>query len=207
MKRIISILVIAAILYSCSTTHKSKSYSKSTVDSSSVVKIDSNVVKKIDSVSVKKDNTVTTVEKEDDYTKETVIEFDSTTRSSTPAADYFPAIRKITIKEKGIKKEKQIIAANTIDSSQVTKNETLDLTKTVNTDVKKTEVVKNKVVKRTSYWGWLWFLLIPVVWLAGWWLGLWPLIPKRKKKDDYPVKYNNYNPPKPPTVWHFNNKL
>lgn len=75
---IITLVAIAAILASCSSSRKIKSVFKSNTDSSIVVKIDSVVTKTTDSVTVKKDNTVTTTETEDNYTKETVIEFDTT---------------------------------------------------------------------------------------------------------------------------------
>jgi len=223
MKRILQIITLfamVAILASCGTTSKIKSYSKSSVDSSSVTKIDSNVTKTDEATTVKKDNTVTTIEKQDDYTKETVIEFstdfapgvtkkqfDSLRDSGKPLTtltkedftdwitntDYFPPVRKITIKETGIKKEKHIIAANTVDSSTVSKKETVDFTKTVNTELHKTEVVKNKTVKRTSYWGWLWIALFAggvfaVGWYFGWWRWLFAWIKQRKKDDEYPVK-------------------
>ena len=108
---------------------------------------------------LKKDNTVTTVEKEDNYVKETVIEFEPV-KSDIKAADYFPIIKKTTIKETGIKKEKQTIASNKVDSTALKTTQSTDLTKEVSTDLHKTEVTKNKEVKRTSYYGWLWLLLL-----------------------------------------------
>lgn len=153
----------------CATTNKTKSITKTNIDSTSLVKVDSNVVKSVDSTSLKKDNTITTVEKEDNYTKETVFEFGIGGDTSSykqekgfyvKSADYFPPIKKITIKETGIKKEKQIIAANKVDSTVLKSNESTGLVKEENTQLHKTETVKNKDVKRTSYYGWLWLLLL-----------------------------------------------
>lgn len=194
MKYILPILIFFC---SCSTTSKVKSSSKVSIDSSSVVKIDSSSIKSIDSVSVKKDNTVTTVEKEDNYVKETTIEYEPVTPTVT-SKDYFPIIKKTTIKETGIKKEKQTVVADTYDSLKLVTTNEVDVKKETATDLHKTISTKDKQVERTSYWGWLWFLLIPVVWVGGWYFGLWPLIPKRRKKEEYPVKYEDYNPPKPP---------
>lgn len=174
---ILLIITIVVILASCSTTSKTKSIVKTSVDSSSVTKIDSNTVKSIDSISVKKANTITNTEVEDNYTKVTVIEYDTTdfTRLSimwdsmdhlfkTPAADYFPSIKqpikKITISETGIKKERTNIVQNKSDSTKLSKNDNIELTKTTAVDLHKTETVKNKEVHRTSYWGWLWLLLL-----------------------------------------------
>lgn len=175
MKYIIPLL----LLYSCSTTNKHKEIKKSTIDSVSVVKIDSSHSKTIDSTNVKKDNTVTVKETEGNYTKETVIEFDTvastlkTYRAETSnvitqpslseiidASDYFRPIKKITIKETGVKKTKETIVADKNDSTNVKKTDTGNLTKDVKTNLVKTETIKNKEVERTSYWGWLWLLLL-----------------------------------------------
>lgn len=220
---ILFFVVIIVLLSSCSTTRKIKSVVKSTTDSSSVVKIDSNITRTIDSTTVKKDNTVTTTETEDDYKKEIIIEFDTSfkwvdTSNTQPkrsgwvvADDYFPPIKKITIRETGVKKEKTVTVANKIDSTTIAKKETVDLTKSVNTETHKTTIEKNKEVKRTSYWGWLWIGLICLAcavvfafgwyygWYYGWWRWLFALF-KRKNKDEYPVKYTNYQPPKPPVT-------
>lgn len=153
----------------CSTTNKTKSVTKTNTDSTSIVKIDSNIVKLKDSTTVKKDNTVTTIEKEDNYVKETTIEFDTSKYakgsgiyepSGNLPTDYFQPIKKITIKETGTKKEKKTIAANKIDSTSLKSTEKIDLSKETKTELVKTETTKNKVVERTSYWGWLWLLLL-----------------------------------------------
>lgn len=215
IQHIITLAAIAAVLASCSTSRKTKSVFKSTTDSSSVVKIDSNVNRVIDSTTVKKDNTITTTETEDNYTKETIFEFDTSfkwvdTLNDQPkrsgwvvADDYFPPIKKITIRETGIKKERVKTVANKIDSTTVAKKETVDLTKSVNTETHKTTSIKNKEVKRTSYWGWLWIgLICAAVFAVGWYFGWWPwliaFIRRTRNKEEYPVKYTNYQPPKPP---------
>jgi len=80
MKRIlqiITLLTIIAILASCSVTKKNKSSYKESLDITTSEKIDSSNLKSTDSVSVKKDNSITTVETEDNYKRETVIEFDT----------------------------------------------------------------------------------------------------------------------------------
>ena len=187
------ILNLSILFTSCSTTKKIKSFTKTTVDSVSVVKIDSSTLKAVDSTSVKKDNTITTIEKQDDYEKETVIEFDTVNHSSekSPAEDYFSPIIKITIKEKGIKKEKSSIQTNILDSSRKLSTETADLRKITDTKLHKTETVKNKEVKRTSYWGWLWIGIITIaVIIAGWYFRVWPwLFAFLKRKEEYPIIY------------------
>lgn len=163
---IILLSLISLILFSCATTNKTKSVAKTSIDSTVTVKVYSNVVKVKDSTTVKKDNTVTLTEKEDNYTKETVIEFDTATAIKTDSKDYFQPVKKITIRETGIKKQKQTIAANKVDSTKVVSNESTDLTKESKTELQKTETIKNKDVKRTSYWGWLWLLLLIPVYLV-----------------------------------------
>lgn len=109
-------------------------------------------------------------------------------------------IKNINYKETGSKKKRD--SSHTINTTD-TKLAITDAKKGIDTSTSKgkitTEITSiNKHKETTSYWGWLWFLLIPVVWLLGWYFGLWPLLPKRKKKEEYPVKYTNYEPPKPP---------
>lgn len=200
------IITVSVIMVSCSTTSKIKSISKTTVDSSSVVKSDSSGLKTTDSVSVKKDNTVTVTETDGAYTKETIFEFadpetdsGSTVKYLVPADDYFPVIKpailkKITIKETGIVKTKQTTAANTIDSNRVTTTEAATVKKEAVTDVKKTVVTKDKAVKRTSCWGWLWMgIIAAAVFAVGWYFGWWPwliaFIRRTRKKEQYPIKY------------------
>lgn len=166
---ILLVAIFSVLLNSCTVTNKNKSVHKSSVDSSSTVKVDSSAKKSIDSSSVKKNNVVTLKESEDNYTKETVIEFvnplgnipDSGKPSFTiPAKDYFPAVAKITIKEKGIKKAKEVKTDNSTDSFRLIKIDTSSSSHASTTDLHKTDYTKDKVVKRTSYWGWLWLLLI-----------------------------------------------
>lgn len=202
-------ICIVALLASCSTTKKIKSVKRSSVDSSSITKIDSVINRVIDSVKVKKDNTVTLTEKQDDYKKETVIEYngltrkqvDSMIRAGRPeAVDYFPV--RVTIKETGTRKERAAVVADTYDSSRIVNNEKQELTKTVKTDLDKTETVKEKDVKKKSYWGWLWIGLagggIVALYLVGKYYGWWKWIIalfKRRRDEDYPVRYTNYKLP------------
>lgn len=166
------LVLIAAVLFnSCTVTNKNKSVHKSSVDSTSVVKIDSSAKKSIDSTNVKKNNVVTVKESEDNYTKETVYEFvplgklgDSVVYgydAPVKKSDYFPAqLAKITIKETGIKKAKEVKTDNSTDSSRLVKIDTSSSSHASTTDLHKTDYTKDKVVKHTSYWGWLWLLLI-----------------------------------------------
>lgn len=225
------LIFLMVMISSCSTTSKTKSIVKTTVDSSSVIKIDSNVVKAVDSVNVKKDNTVTTVEKEDNYTKVTTVEFepsglakwlrdlgpgvtgtaiDSMNKIGQPLttatgifnyqidpADYFQPIKKITITETGTKKEKAVIVANTSDSTHKKDLSNAELTKTVKTDVAKTETVKNKEVERKNYLGLVVILISAlVVWVVGYRLGIWRKFFALFKDDDdeYPIKYRGNDP-------------
>lgn len=196
------LLLIIAILASCSTTSKTKSVTRSTTDSVSTTKVDSSVLKATETTAVKKDNSVTTTETEDNYTKETVIEFDTAKAvefdtldipriGGSAAADYFPPnfnrVKKITIRETGIKKEKVNQVINKQDSTKTTSAEKTDLVKSISTDLHKTETVKNKEKETTSYWGWLWLALIVaaavyIEWrfkVIKWFAGLF------KKEDEY----------------------
>lgn len=168
-------LIFITLFNSCTVTSKNKSVHKSSVDSSSIVKVDSSAKKSIDSTGVKKNNVVTVKESEDNYTKETVIEFvnplgnipDSGKPSfTTPAKDYFSAVAKITIKEKGVKKAKEVKTDNSTDSSHLVKIDTSSSSHASTTDLHKTDYTKDKIVKHTSYWGWLWLLLIIPVYLC-----------------------------------------
>lgn len=183
---IIGYLIFMGCLISCSTSKKLKNSTKTTVAK--------NETAKIDSVSVKKDNTVTTVEKSDDYEKETVIEFDTMPNGGgfiypNPVEDYFQPVKRITIKEKGTKKENIVIATNKQDSTV--------LIKRTDTQVITTTTIKNKDKKTTSYWGWLWISLIAAaVWFAGWYFGIWKILFAfiKRNKDEYPIKYKFKNP-------------
>jgi len=208
-KQTIQLIIVGLLMMcfaSCSTSKKIKNYSKTTVDSTSVVKVDSSGLKTTDSTSVKKDNTVTVKETDGDYTKETIFWFadplpDTATgiKYPIPAGDYFAVIKpavlkKITIKETGTLKTKETISANTIDSNRVVTTEAATVKKEAATDVKKTIVTKDKEVNRTSYWGWLWMGIIAaavfaVGWYFGWWLWLIAFIRRTRKKEQYPIKY------------------
>ncbi len=212
------ILIIAlGVFSSCSTLKKIKSSEKITVDSSGVTKIDSNHTKTVDDVAVKKDNSVTVKETDGTVTTETVFEFadepvgeDSATiansildwrwqPSADEPADYFPPIKttgklkKITVKTTGQLKTKETTTANTSDSARKVTTETTALKKDQATDVRRSQTIKNKEVKRTSYWGWLWIGIIAVVvFAAGWYFGWWLFIIawwRTSNKDDYPITY------------------
>lgn len=217
------IIVIAALLTSCSSSRKIKSFGKKVDDSSSQVKFDSSNIKQTDSSSVKKDNTVTVKETEGAYTKETIFEFadepkdtlintglksDLRTYTAVQAADYFPPIKttghlkKITIKESGTVKQKETRANNTVDSTQFANHESTTLNKDTKTETHKTEVVSNKDVKRTSYWGWLWLgLIAAAIFFCGWYFGWWQMLiilVKSRKKDKKPVLKFDYQLPEKP---------
>lgn len=175
-----SFIIAVLFLCSCSVTKKNKTYSKSTESS----KIDSTTNKTLDSGSVKKDNSISITEKKDDYEKETVIEFfeepkknidnniDTSWNKVFPevfkgdvnkilASDYFPSgIKKITVKEKGVKTEVKKELTNTIDSNFNKKNENTNVKKEENKEVIQT--TKNKTTK--SYWWYLLLLLLIPIW-------------------------------------------
>lgn len=195
-------ILLVTWLASCSTTKKSKSVTKTTVDSSVIAKVDSAVKKYVDSVSVKKDNSVTTTEKQDDYKKVTEIEFDTAKKYPVDAADYFPPVKRIKITETGIKKEKITNVVSVSDSTRKKELSNTDLSKNIKTDYVKTETVRTKNVQKKSYWGWMWIGLIIAGIIAlyiigryyGWWV--WFIALFKKRKDDYPVKYTKYRLPK-----------
>lgn len=181
-------------------------------------KIETSSLKTDDSKSVKKANSVTTVEKQDDYEKETVIEFgkdlftpeiilDSVIKSGKPfttgsvtAADYFPTnqpISRITIREKGSKKEKTTEQKNTYDSTSKSSKEQIWLVVTTKREVtyRYKAKIKNVVTSGPSFWqkiktGFFIFLIVAIVavgeyfkiwgklWL--WWLVIWNRFKKKK---------------------------
>lgn len=147
----------------------------------------------------------------EDYTKTDTVIGGTKIKTTGPGTVKFNAdgsieatgkIKNASYKETG-KTKKQDTSTSIITSTShlqvVDQKNGIDTTYKKATEVT-TITAKNKEVHRTSYWGYLWFLLIPAVWVGGWWLGLWPLIPKRRKRDEYPVKYTNYEPPKPPVI-------
>lgn len=201
---IIAIVIITALLSSCSVTHKTKSVSRVEKDSSSLVKTDSSATKTTDSTVVKKDNTVTVKETDGSYTKETIFEFadepvkkDSSEaiNSPIPAADYFPQVKstgrlkKITVKENGTLKTKETKAANTVDSTQFANHETATVNKTADTKMHEESLNIDKGVHRTNYWGWLWIglivaLVIAEEWYFGWLQMLFAWFKKRSRKNN-----------------------
>lgn len=189
-------IILVALLFGCSTINKHKSVEKVFTDSLSVIHVDSIAVKTVDSAKVIKDNTITITDKTDDYKEVTVFEFGTSRSMPNPQdsvmsgaskEDYFPVIKKITVTKTGTKKENIKVAANTIDSSWFRHKDSVVLNKDTKTGLKKTEIKKDIVVKRTSYWGWLWIGLgIAAVYLVGWYFGIWGwlilFIKKTRKK-------------------------
>jgi len=177
MKTILKITVglVLAVIYSCTSTSKIKSVTKTTEESKSTVKVDSNVIKGKDSTKVVKGNSFMIVESTNDYEKETVIEFDTakawqegydSAKSFIDAADYFPVtqrVTKITIKEKGKLIARESVQAKTVDSVSVKSQEQAEVKKEEVKSEKKTEFKKDKQVKRISYWWWLLLLIIPII--------------------------------------------
>lgn len=150
-------IILVSVLMSCATSNKFKQVTKTTSDSTAVTRIDSSTSKTVDSAHVKKDNTITTVEKEDNYTKVTVIEFEKDsvqTDISRPIhADkidpndyfYFPAaVKKVTVTETGTKKEKAVTQNNIVDSGGKKETANTNLVKDQKTEVKKTAVQTTK---------------------------------------------------------------
>lgn len=166
---VIAIVIVCLVLFaSCSTLQKLKTSESINVDSTTVKKTDSTHVKTFDSLKVSKDNTVTTKETDGDYTKETIIEFD--TSSSTviikgtlphwdidAAADYFPAftrpVKKITIKETGQVKTKERTEFNRVDSTSVKGKDSANVKTGDSTNLVKETKKKSKEVVRTNYTG------------------------------------------------------
>lgn len=202
MKILIAIIAIA--LSSCSTTNKHKVITKTSVDSTSVVK--ETAVKNTDSTGVKKANVVVIKEGEGSYEKETIFEFitnlgppltkhyiDSMNAIGQPLkigeiypvdrSDYFPI--KITVKEKGQNKSKETKTDLSTDSA--VKKTTEAVTKDNKTDLHKTEFTKDKTVKRTGVsagvwiWGGIAIAIGLLGWYFGWWTWLFALLKRRKK--------------------------
>lgn len=183
----IFLLTISASLFFCGCSSSKKF--KEQIKTSDTVKIDSTSSSSIDTSHVVKDNTVSTKEKENTYTKETTIEFNQTSsdtatrypeRYMDKPEDYFQknSIKKITIKETGIKKEKETETKNIVDSSVGKIKNDVAVNKEEKHETSKT--TKSKSVFRFSWW-WLLLLLIPAViywkrkWIAGlfgmsWWI-------------------------------------
>lgn len=205
---IVYLFVIIAACASCSTTKKVESSVTIEERSNVVSNSDSAVKKKVDSVVVKKDNSVTTIEKSDDYEKETVIEFDTSNnfRLYNPMgvfkadpADYFPIVAKITIREKGTKKEKTTEQKNTYDSASVKTDYIIVVTTTTEVITYKKSLVKNKQVVTSGPTFWQKFKLIIfliigfAVIVLGWYYRVWSrlwlwwlaILKRFKRKEDY----------------------
>lgn len=166
---------IALVLFnSCSTT-KSKNVSKTHIENTSETKDVTGGSNEVDSTNVKKNNVVTVKESEEGYTKETVFEFfnplgniKDTVRTypnisddKIPVADYFPnRISKITIKETGTKKAKETKTEDNLEFTTLHKKETWYIIKTTTALTIIDTYTRNKNKKTTSYWGFLWLLLL-----------------------------------------------
>lgn len=176
---ILFLVFLTTMLQGCATTNKSKSLHKATVDSVSTTKIDSSTHKVIDSSKVTKANSITVKESDGSFERETVILFDtSLIKNTSTRADYFQPgigagkliigdvgtyshpVKSITIKEKGLNKAKETKTEIKNDSSAHHELNNNDFTKTVKTDLNKTESDKTKTVKRSAGYSWLWWLLL-----------------------------------------------
>lgn len=158
---VLLLLFLSTILQGCATTNKAKSLHKETINSISTTSIDSSAHKTIDSSKVTKANSVTVKETDGSFERETVILFDtSIIKNTATREDYFPHVKSIIIKEKGLNKAKETKTEAKNDSAGHREINNSDLTKNVKTDFHKTESDKIKTVKRTSYWGWLWLLMM-----------------------------------------------
>ena len=220
----------------CSTTKKTKSSSTTVLETSSAEKLDSASLKTVDSTSVKKGNTITVIEKEVDYDKETVIEFDTTwdvgvtnslidsmkeTGQSlktgwVTAADYLSAqpVIRITIREKGSRKEKYTSEANTYDSTSKSSKDHLWVVVATTREVtyknttKKKDVVTSGPTFFQKFKTFLLLIIIVAILIVGqyfriwvkiwlWLLYLWGKLKKRGPQKPG-IKYTGYSPPKPP---------
>lgn len=198
---LIAIIIIFIWLTSCSSSKKIKTSSVIEEKGTVVATVDSSVTKKSDSTHVKKDNTVTTTETEGTYTKKTTKKYEPVPTGTKPE-DYFPVLKEEIIEESGTTKNKKTEEKNTYDSTSVKKEYLIVTTKTIVVTTYKKAVLKNKEVKRTSYTGLIIWVVVGILlgiagWYFGWWKWLFAFV-RRKKEDQYPVKYTKYQPPKPP---------
>lgn len=186
-QQLISTILISLILFvflsSCGTTNKVKTSTHITKDSVTNIKRDTSATTSKDSIHVIKDNTVTTKVTDGSYTKEIVIEFDTTAvpnkndslildgiynRGGITASDYFPLrpIKKITIKESGKESIKEQTNTDKTDSTKTAATTSIQAHSEQNTHVATENTIKNKEVHRASYaWLW-WLLLIPAIYVV-----------------------------------------
>jgi len=146
----------------CSVTSKHKSISKTSSDSVVILKVDSSSSVRVDSTQTHKSTTETIKTTDGTFDRETIIEFGKDTCPTTPtkAADYFPPITKITIRDKAVNHTAEKVIAIHNDSVGVIHNDTQAIHKEATTEVKKTTLDKQKDVTKKSWWWLLWFLLI-----------------------------------------------
>lgn len=161
---IIAAIICLVVFASCTSTNKIKTSEHTTIDSAQLKKKDSAGVSTLDSTKLKKDNVVSIKETDGNYTKETVIEFDTTkpliatpSTSGTTAADYFPKyvypVKKITTKETGTLKTKEQTQTSHVDSTNVKKKDSVNKNEVDSTHLQKDTKKKGKEVQRTSYTG------------------------------------------------------
>ena len=165
--RLLLLAILTGVLYfilvwalsGCSVTSKHKSLSKTSSDSIVSLKVDSSSFSRVDSTQTKKSTTETIKTTDGTFDRETIIEFG---KDSTPtnAADYFPPVTKITIREKAVNHSIEKVTDTHNDSTQVTHSDTQVVHKEATTEVKKTSSDKEKDIVKKSYWWLLWFLLI-----------------------------------------------
>jgi hypothetical protein len=173
MKKILLPLMAAAVLHSCTTTNKTKTLKKEETKTEKTATIDSTTTASLDSAGMRRSVIVAATESQDDFTKITVIEFDTmaTPRlvntlpligDATPAEDYVTEIgnirargrvKSITIKETGNKTAKAKTETTTTDTAHKKADATADVkrTESVKTESKVTE--KNKHVFRIDSTG------------------------------------------------------
>jgi len=183
-------LFLLGSLISCSTTRKNKTVTKEESKATVSNRWDSTVKAAIDSFRVKKDNSTSTATTEDQYERKTVIDYNTMPndqwpikKSDTayandngtglidylndyagakPAADKWgsPGIKSVTIYERGTRKATTVTQADKVDSATSHTAASVEVHKAQDSTGSRSVTTKSKEVKRTSYWGWLWLLLI-----------------------------------------------
>lgn len=188
--------VLITSIISCSTTHKNKTVTKEESRATVSSRVDSTVKAQIDSLRVKKDNSTSTATTEQEYERKTVIEYNTMPNDqwpiknsdtafandngtgiidylndyagAKPAADKWgsPGVKSVTIYERGTRKATTVTKADKVDSAASHTNAAVELHKAQDSSGSRSVTTKVKEVKRTSYWGWLWLLLIIPVYIV-----------------------------------------
>lgn len=133
------------LIWGCSTTSKIKSVTRTRTDSTATARTDYAAGNRTDSSGSR----VTVIDKTGTFEKETVYVY------RPGRVDSIPVIQTITIREKGTGVTRIVIH----DTAHITRVDTVTVVKDASVSVKKDEMTKDKSVKRTSYWGWLWLIL------------------------------------------------